>query len=235
MQNSLTIKDWDDADKPREKLLAQGKKHLTNAELIAILLGSGIRGKSAVDLAKEILKKSTDDLTPLIQMEATDFMKFKGVGEARAITLIAALELGRRMTDEKAHKKEIYITNSQDLYNYIHTDIDDLCREHFVAIYLNVRGKVVGTECISAGGLTTTPVDIRLIFKYALEKNAVAVAVAHNHPSGSTSPSEPDRQLTQRIKEAGKILNINLIEHIIVGAPNGDPTNYFSFADNGLL
>lgn len=101
MQNSLTIKDWDDADKPREKLLAQGKKHLTNAELIAILLGSGIRGKSAVDLAKEILKKSTDDLTPLIQMEATDFMKFKGVGEARAITLIAALELGRRMTDEK--------------------------------------------------------------------------------------------------------------------------------------
>lgn len=233
---SLPISQWAEEDRPREKMLSQGKKSLTDSELLAILLRTGVAGTSAIDLAKKMLQESHNSLTDLSRMEITDLMKIhKGLGPAKAVTVLAALELGNRMMREAREVKDDIVRSSDDLFHYIGPSIWDLPNEEFWAIYLNQRNKVVRKQRIGSGGLTQTTVDHRIIFREALQYNAVAIAVAHNHPSGSLQPSKADKELTQRISAAGKILNIRLIDHLIVGIlPEGGP-NYFSFAEAGLL
>lgn len=232
---SLTLKEWADEDKPREKMLAKGKKELTNAELIAILLRSGLQGKSVVEVAKEALTQANNSLTTLSQMEFSQLSKIKGVGKAKATTLMAALELGWRMQGETNRDKELIINNSKDLFIYMASLLVDLDHEEFWAVYLSNRNKVLGRQRISIGGQTHTSVDPRIVFRGALECKAVNLMVAHNHPSGSLKASTEDKSLTQRLFEAGKILDIKLLEHLIVGiSPSGKP-DYYSFHDNGLV
>ena len=235
-KSNLTLKDWALEDRPREKLIAKGKKDLSNAELIAILIGSGSRGQSAVDLAKEILNSNDDNLSLLSRQGIKELTHdFKGMGEAKAVTIIAALELGYRMLTENINKKEYYIRDSDALFKYISPSLIDLPIEEFWAIYLNTRNKVLFKQRISIGGIGETPVDIRRIYATALEKNAVAIAVAHNHPTGLVTPSKADKHLTCRILEAGKVLDIKLIDHIIVGIGENNRPDYYSFRDNGII
>ena len=232
---SLTLKEWADEDKPREKMLAKGKKELTNAELIAILLRSGLQGKSAVGMAKEVLNLTGNSLTTLSQMEFSQLSAIKGLGMAKAATLMAALELGWRMQGEISNNKERIINNSTDLFNYVTPLLVDLDHEEFWAIYLSNRNKVLGRQRISVGGQTNVSVDMRIIFRGAIECKAVSLMVAHNHPSGSLKASMEDKHLTHCITDAGKILDIKLLEHIIVGiTPSGQP-DYYSFHDNVLV
>ena len=233
---NFTLKDWALEDRPREKLIAKGKKELSNAELLAILIGSGSVGQSAVDLAKEILKSNDNDLSLLSRQGIKELTHdFKGMGEAKAVTIIAALELGYRMLTENMNRREFFIGDSRDLFNYISPSLLDLPVEEFWAIYLNARNKVLFKQRISIGGITDTQVDIRRVFATALEKNAVALAVAHNHPTGHLTPSREDKSLTCRLLDAGKVLNIRLIEHLIVGIGANNKPDYYSFHDNGLV
>lgn len=232
---SLTLKEWADEDKPREKMLSKGKKELTNAELIAILLRSGLPGKSVVEVAKEVMTKSGNSLTSLSQMEFNELSKIKGVGQAKAATLMAALELGWRMQGEISTQKELIINNSTDFFNYMTPLLADLDHEEFWAVYLSNRNKVLGRQRISMGGQTAVSVDCRILFRGAIECKAVSFMVAHNHPSGSLRASAEDKALTHRLAEAGKTLDIKLLEHLIVGiAPTGQ-ADYYSFRDNGLV
>lgn len=231
---SLTLKEWADEDKPREKMLDKGKKSLTNAELIAILLRSGRQGKSAVDMAMEVLTSADNSLTTLSQMEFSQLSGIKGLGSAKATTLMAALELGWRMQGEMNGSRQPVINDSQGLFNYMVRMLADLDHEEFWAVYLSNRRKVLGRQRISMGGITATPVDIRIMLRGALECKATHLMVCHNHPSGDLKPSRDDKSLTERIKEAGNLLDIKLLEHIIIGiAPSGKP-DYYSFHDNGL-
>jgi DNA repair protein RadC len=234
--HSLPITQRPKEDRPREKMLASGKKSLTDSELLAILIRTGIPGASAIEIAMSILQQSDNRLTELARMEVSDLQRcHKGLGTTKAITVLAALELGNRMLKEEKESKDDIIKNSHDLFLYIGSSIMDLPNEEFWAVYLNQRNKVVWKQRIGSGGLTQTTVDLRIIFRAALEHNAVAVGVAHNHPSGSLKPSTADKELPRRIAEAGKILNIRLIEHLIVGIlPEGKP-DYYSFSENGLL
>jgi DNA repair protein RadC len=232
---SLTLKDWADEDKPREKMLSKGKKELTNAELLAILLRSGLPGKSVVEIAKEVLTRSKNSLTTLSQMEFNQLSTIKGVGAAKATTLMAALELGWRMQGEIANDKEIVISDSRTLFNYMAPLLADLDHEEFWAIFLSTRGKVLGRQRISLGGQTHTQVDPRILFRNALECKAVSLMVAHNHPSGTIRASHEDKQLTRRLSEAGSLLEIKLLEHIIIGINPSGQADYFSFHDNGLI
>ena len=232
---SLTLKDWADEDKPREKMLSKGKKELTNAELLAILLRSGLPGKSVVEIAKEVLTRSKNSLTALSQMEFNQLSTIKGVGAAKATTLMAALELGWRMQGEIANDKELVISDSRTLFNYMAPLLADLDHEEFWAIFLSTRGKVLGRQRISLGGQTHTQVDPRILFRNALECKAVSLMVAHNHPSGTIRASHEDKQLTRRLSEAGSLLEIKLLEHIIIGINPSGQADYFSFHDNGLL
>lgn len=232
----ITLKNWALEDRPREKLIEKGKKELSNAELIAILIGSGSVGQSAVDLAKEILYCYDNNLSVLSRLGIKDLTKgFKGMGEAKAVTIIAALELGYRMLTERNNNKDIFIRDSTELFNYISPSIIDLPTEEFWAIYLNNKNKVLFKQRIATGGLTEVLVDTRKLFSIALEKNASHIAVAHNHPSGSITPSKNDNSLTNKIVEAGKILNISVIEHIIVGIRNDNKPDYYSYRENGLI
>lgn len=233
---TMPITQWAKADRPREKMEALGKKSLTDSELLAILLRTGIKGTSAMTLAQEILKVSNNKLTTLARMEINDLQKtFKGLGLAKSVTILAALELGNRMLREESEAKENIISNSKDLFDYASESLIDLNHEEFWAIFLNQRNKVTHSQRISMGGLTQTTVDLRVIFKVALENKATALAVAHNHPSGNLKPSTPDKELTRRIAEAGNILNIKLIDHIIVGILPDGKRDYFSFSEHGLL
>ncbi len=232
---SLTLKEWADEDKPREKMLSKGKKELTNAELIAILLRSGLRGKSVVEVAKEVLLAAGNSLTTLSQMEFNQLSTIKGLGQAKATTLMAALELGWRMHSEMGNGKELIINDSKTFFNYMEPLLADLDHEEFWAVFLSNRGKVLGRQRISMGGMTGTPVDPRIIFRNALECKAISIMIAHNHPSGSLKASLEDKELTQKIAEGGKILDIKLRDHIIVAlGPNGK-SDFFSFHDNGYL
>lgn len=232
----ITLKDWDADDKPREKLINKGKRALSNAELLAILIRSGSVGENAVDLAKEILKDSQNNLTSLSRRDIKDLTQgYKGMGEAKAITIIAALELGYRMLGETNKQDDMAVTDSGKLFSCISTSLVNLPTEEFWAIYLNVKMKIIFKQKISSGGLTNVSVDTRRIFSIALEKNAVYIAVAHNHPTGSLKPSKNDIDLTKQIKECGKILNINLVDHIIIGTGADGRTDYYSFADNGMI
>ena len=234
-KNNLTLKDWADEDKPREKLLTGSPKGLSKAELLAILLHSGQPGQNVVDLAKEILDSANGSLLELSKQGISDLMSHKGIGEAKAVTIAAAMELGIRLYSESRLNEDTYVHNSSDLFKYIVTKVADLPHEEFWVVCLNIRNKILGCSCISRGGMCDTAVDIRLIFQTALERKAVAIAVIHNHPSGSLEPSKKDKSLTNNIMEAGKILRIPLMEHLIVGITEQGKPDYYSFHDNGLL
>ena len=232
---SLTVKEWADEDKPREKMLNRGKKELSNAELIAILLRSGLQGKSAVAVAKEVLARADNSLTTLSQMEFSQLSSIKGLGIAKGTTLMAALELGRRMLGEVNSGKEVVLDDSNHIFRYMSPMLADLDHEEFWAIYLSNRNKVLYRQRIALGGQTTTTVDLRILFRIALEQKAVSLIVAHNHPSGLLKPSRDDRELTHRIQDAGKLLQIKLLDHIIIGISPSKQADYYSFHDEGLL
>ena len=233
---NIPITKWDEKDQPREKMLANGKKSLSDSELIAILLRTGIPGASEIDLAKQILQQSGNSLTELARMEVSDLQRYtKGLGKVKAVTVLAALEIGNRMLKEEKEHKEDIIKTSNDLFHFIGPTIMDLPHEEFWAVYLNQRNKVSWKQRIATGGITQTTVDLRIIFRAALEHNAVAVAVAHNHPSGNLQPSTADKELTHRLFEAGKILQVRLLDHIIVGITPIGKRDYYSFTESGLL
>lgn len=224
-----SIKDWSEDDRPREKLLLKGKGSLSDAELIAILIASGNKEESAVDLSKRILKSVENNLIELSKLTVNDLQKFKGIGEAKAITIVAALELGSRRRGAEVIERKT-ITRSSDAAELIQMYISNPNYEYFFVILLNQANKIIKTVNISEGGITGTVVDPKKVFKHAIENNATSIILGHNHPSGSTSPSEPDRKLTRKIKEAGAFLDINVLDHVIVGGEK-----YFSFADSGEL
>ncbi|WP_159951504.1 RadC family protein [Polaribacter septentrionalilitoris] len=224
-----TIKSWALDDRPREKLIAKGKTTLSNAELIAILIGSGNRNESAVALSKRILQSVDNNINELAKLSAEQLMTFKGIGEAKAIAIITALELGKRRQLEIALEKP-KITSSKDVFHLMQPIIGDLAHEEFWVLFLNNSNKVLAKSQVSKGGLTATIVDVRLLFKRALELASVGMIVCHNHPSGKLQPSNSDIQLTKKIKAAGLTLDIKLLDHLIV-----TEKAYFSFADEGIL
>lgn len=234
-KKSLTVKEWADEDRPREKMLLHGKKELSNAELIAILLRSGVPGKNAVDVAKEVLNLSGNSLTGLSRLDFSHLSAIHGLGTAKATTLLAALELGWRMQGEISNAKELILRDSNDLFNYMSPLLADLDHEEFWAVYLSNRNKVLARQRIAMGGQTETTVDARILFRGALECKAVKVAVLHNHPAGNLRPSREDRRLTQTLFEAGKLLQINLTEHLIIAIGADGHPGYYSFHDNGEL
>ncbi|RMB62817.1 JAB domain-containing protein [Dokdonia sinensis] len=229
LPQSFSIKNWSEDDRPREKLLNKGRTALSDAELIAILIGSGSRNESAVSLSKRILASVENNLMELGKLTIKDLMKFKGIGEAKAVSIAAALELGRRRSggDTLSRKR---ISSSETAYSILQPIIGDLAHEEFWVIYLNNSNKVLDKKQLSKGGITGTLVDVRLALKTALELGAVAIVLGHNHPSGTLKPSQADRQITQKLKTAGESLDIKVLDHIIV-----TEKTYFSFADEGIL
>lgn len=226
---NLTIKNWSEADRPREKLLEKGKKILTDAELLGILIGSGNRNESAVGLCKRILSTTDNNLNSLAKLGVSQLTKFKGIGEAKAITIVAALELGRRQRKQETPVLPV-ITSSNDVFNYMQPLIGDLSHEEFWVLFINNANKVLYRKMISSGGRTGTIIDNRIIFKTALEYEATAIVLAHNHPSGKLEASKPDINSTNSIVEAGRVLNISVLDHLII-----TEKEYFSFADNKLI
>ncbi|HET8886488.1 MAG TPA: DNA repair protein RadC [Salinimicrobium sp.] len=229
IEAALTIKNWAEDDRPREKLLQKGKTALSNAELIAILIGSGSRNESAVELSKRILLKTNNSLVNLGKMSISQLMEFKGIGEAKAITMMAAMELGRRRRVEEALELK-KITSSTSVFELMQPVLGDLPHEEFWILYLNNSNKVLRQIQLSKGGITGTLVDVRLTFKNALELGATALILCHNHPSGNLSPSGADKQLTQKLKTASESLDIKILDHVIV-----TQNSFFSFADEGIL
>ena len=235
INRALSLKEWADEDKPREKMILLGKKSLTNAELIAIMLRSGCQGSSVVELSKQVLESTGNSLVDLSRCEVGDLLKFKGLGKTKAITLLAALELGYRMQGEAGATKNCMVHDSRDLFTYISSSLLDLGHEEFWAIFLNNSNRITGRQRIASGGITTTPVDPRMVFRSAIERNAVKIAVAHNHPSGNLKPSKSDMALTKQISEGCNILDLKFLDHLIVGIDHSNKPGYYSFNDNGLL
>lgn len=225
----LSIKEWAEDDRPREKLLLKGKYALSDAELIAILLGSGSRNETAVQLAQRILKGYDSNLHELAKLSVSDLQKFKGIGEAKAITIVAALELGRRKKDSDTPQQTI-VRTSVDAYRHIVAKLSDLPHEEFWVMLLNRAHKITKTELVSRGGVSGTVADVRMMMKMAVENLACAMVLAHNHPSGNMRPSEADVALTRKVREAAGLFDIQLLDHIIVGEGS-----YYSFTDDGLL
>ena len=239
------ISTWAEDDRPREKLLLKGKHALSNAELLAILINSGNKSESALDLSRRILQTTESNLAELAKLSVANLQRFRGIGQAKAITIVAALELGqrRRLADSLSRKK---ISSSKDVFELMQPKLGELTHEEFWVIFLNnsnhVKGVVANREepfvkfqlletvNISKGGVTGTVVDLRILFKQALEKNATAVILVHNHPSGKLQPSEADLQITRKVKEAGKIMDIAILDHFII-----TEYDYYSFADHGKL
>lgn len=224
-----SIKTWAADDRPREKMISKGKGTLSNAELIAILIGSGNGELSAVELAREVLKAVGDNLYDLSKLSIDELQQHKGIGEAKAVSIAAALELGRRWSVTSPEQRKS-ISNSQEAYESFLALIDDPTKEHFMVAYLNRGNKVIKVERISTGGLSGTSADPKVIFKNALLKEATALMVCHNHPSGVPRPSAEDKNLTKNLIDAGKIFDINVLDHLIIGE-----NSYFSFAEHGLM
>jgi len=227
--SSFSIKNWNQDDRPREKLLTKGRTALSDSELIAILIGSGNKEESAVDLSKRILAEANNNLNKLGKMDVKQLMHFKGIGEAKAVTIAAALELGRRRSNEEGVRQK-KISSSTSVFKLMQPIIGELPHEEFWIIYLNNSNKVLQTLQLSKGGITGTLVDVRLVFKNALQYGAVAVILVHNHPSGTLQPSNSDKALTQKLKTAGESLDIKVLDHLIV-----TENSYFSFADENIL
>jgi len=226
---SVSIKNWKEDDRPREKLVLKGKTALSDAELIAILIGSGNKQESAVDLAKRILTFTNNNLNELAKLSVNDLTQFKGIGEAKAIAIITALELGRRRRLEEALIRP-KIKSSKAVFEIMQPIIGELSHEEFWVLYLNNSNKIIYKNQLSSGGITGTLVDVRMLFKKALELSAVAIILCHNHPSGSLKPSKSDLDLTKKIQEAGKNLDIKILDHLLI-----TEKAYFSFTDSNLL
>ncbi len=228
-KDNLNIKAWAEEDRPREKLTLKGKIALSDAELIAILIGSGNKNETAVQLSKKILSSIKNDLNKLGKLTVSDLTQFTGVGEAKAISIIAALELGRRRKDSEVEKKPT-IKSSNDAYNIITDVLSDLPHEEFWVIYLNKKNEVLKKTNISKGGIDGTIADTKIIFKHAIEELASAIILCHNHPSGNLKPSTADIKLTKKLKETGVMLDTPVLDHLIIGEKD-----YFSFADEGIF
>jgi DNA repair protein RadC len=226
-KNNFTIKHWAEEDRPREKLVLKGRMALSDAELIAILIGSGNQEMSAVELSKHILAHVNNDLAALTRLSVLELKKFKGIGEAKALSIISALELGRRRKELETPKRE-KIISSKITYELMRPHLLDLSHEEFWVILLNRSNIVLRKIMISTGGVSGTIADPKLIFKIALENLASAVILVHNHPSGNIQPSEEDTKLTRKMREAGKLLDIPVFDHLIF-----TDSGYFSFADEG--
>jgi DNA repair protein RadC len=226
---SFSIKNWSQDDQPREKLLYKGKAVLSDAELVAILIGSGNRDESAVDLCKRILASVDNNLNALGKLSIKQLTEFKGIGDAKAITIAAALELGRRRRGEEVIEKK-KITSSASVFELMQPVIGELQHEEFWIVYLNNSNKIIQKNQLSKGGITGTLVDVRLVLKNALEFGATGLILAHNHPSGTLKPSEADKQITQKLKNAAESLDIKVLDHLIV-----TENAYFSFADENIL
>ncbi|MBT2162418.1 RadC family protein [Zobellia barbeyronii] len=227
--NSFSIKNWSDDDKPREKLVHKGRSVLSDAELIAILIGSGSRDESAVELGKRILASANNNLNELGKLSIKQLMTFKGIGEAKAVTIAAALEMGRRRRGEEAQKIS-KISSSKDAFDLLQPRIGELQHEEFWILYLSNANKVLYSAQLSKGGLTGTLVDVRIVMRQALEQGAVGLILSHNHPSGTLRPSEEDRKVTQKLKRAAAALDIKVLDHLII-----TQNDYYSFADEGIL
>jgi DNA repair protein RadC len=229
MEQGFTIKAWAEEDRPREKLVLKGRAALSDAELIAILIGSGVQGASAVDLAKRILASVNNDLESLGKLHLKDLTSFKGIGQARAVTVAAALELGRRRrnTDQRTKPN---ITSSREAFDQLYASLSDLDHEQFFILLLDRANQVLDVVQVSQGGVSGTVADAKIIFKAAIDRLASGIILAHNHPSGNLSPSQADIQLTKNLKTSGKLLEISVLDHLIIA-----DRNYFSFADEGLM
>lgn len=226
---NLSIKEWSLEDRPREKLLAKGISSLSDSELIAIIIGSGTKDESAVQLSKRILGSVQNNLNELGKLTVNDLQKHKGIGEAKAIGIMSALELGRRRKLSESINRE-KISSSNDIYEIFHALLADLPHEEFWIVLLNRSNKIIDRQKISQGGISGTVTDVRLMMKAALDKLSSSIVLIHNHPSGNTKPSEADISITQKVKESGKLMDITLLDHIIV-----TDGSYFSFADEGLI
>ena len=213
--NSFSIKNWNEDDRPREKLLLKGRTALSDAELIAILIGSGSRNESAVSLSQRILASAGNNLSELGRRSIVELMEFKGIGEAKAICIAAAMELGRRRRAGEALERK-KITSSSSVFEYVQPIIGELPHEEFWIIYLNNSNKIIKSAQLSKGGITGTVVDVRLAFKEALQLGAVGIILAHNHPSGTLKPSQADIHLTKKLKTAGESLDIKVLDHLII-------------------
>lgn len=225
----MKITEWAVEDRPRERLWQKGPSSLSDAELIAILIGSGTRNKSAVDLAHELLALADNSLPELGKLSVAGIKKLKGIGEAKAVTIAAALELGRRRKMAEAADNP-QIRSSADVFNIFSPLMEDLSHEEFWILFLNRANKVQGRMKISQGGVSGTVTDVRIVMKKAIETLASGLVICHNHPSGNNSPSDADIRITQKIKEAGALMDIQLLDHLIICGKN-----YYSFADNGAL
>ena len=226
---SFSIKSWNEDDRPREKLMLKGRASVSNAELIAILIRSGSKDESALALSRKVLARAHENLNQLGKMSVKDLCEFKGIGPAKAISIVAALELGRRRRSQEALDLS-KITSSASVFELMQPLIGDLPHEEFWIVYLNNSNKVLQTVQLSKGGITGTLVDVRLVLRQAIELGAVGLILAHNHPSGTLKPSESDKQLTVKMKKAAESLDINILDHLIV-----TEKAYFSFADEQLL
>lgn len=223
------IKEWNEDDRPREKMALKGSSALSNAELIAILIANGTREKSAVDLAKEILDFAQNDLNNLARLSLKEMQQIKGIGQAKAISILAALELGRRRQQYMSLEKK-KISSSKDAFEILAPMIADKEHEALAVLYLNTANKVTQTEILSYGGLSATIVDIRIILKNALLHLAPKIIIAHNHPSGNMQPSKADKDITEKLKQASNYLEIQFLDHLIIGQDS-----YYSFADEGYI
>lgn len=225
----MSLKFLAEDDRPREKFLQKGKNALSDSELLAIIMGSGSREESVLELARKILASVNNNWHQLSLLSVKDLTKFKGIGEAKAISIITALEIGRRRAGQEIQERPV-IGNSHDAYSILKNQLSDLRTEEFWTIFLNNSNKVIHTSQLTQGGISQSIVDVRVLFKTALENFSTGVIIAHNHPSGSMKPSKEDLNITQKIKEAGKVLSIQLLDHIII-----TQHSYFSFSDAGLL
>ena len=225
----LNIKGWSPEDRPREKLLSRGSSALTDAELIAILIGSGTTKLSAVDLAKFIMATVDHNLNQLARLTTKDLVKIKGIGEAKAVTIMAAMELGRRRK-EIDYEERLKVRGSKDIFDMMKGYFFDLPHEEFWVILLNRGNRIIRKQQISYGGVAGTVADPKIIFKAALEELACGIILAHNHPSGNCTASQQDIDLTKKLKDAGKLMEIQVLDHLIFAG-----SNYYSFADEGIL
>ena len=228
-EKKYAIKYWPVDDRPREKLLSKSPSALSNSELLAILLGKGTRTKNAIEVAKDVIRLGRNNLNELAKLSAKELMKINGIGLSKAVTITAALELGRRRQASELLAKPV-VSDSKDIASYLQALLQDFAYEVFAVVFLNRGNKINHFEIISEGGMTATIADPRIILKRALEEDAVSLILCHNHPSGNLRPSKADEELTFKIKEAAKYLDITLLDHIIVSEQG-----YFSFADEGLI
>lgn len=229
IDRKISIKDLAQDDRPREKLLNKGRRSLTDAELLAILIGSGNRTETAIQLCQRILADLKNDLNKIGKLEVSELTKYKGIGEAKAITIIAALELGRRRKNEVQDKVEP-ISSSKSAYDIFLSNMEDLYHEEFWVLLLNRANIPIDIKMVGSGGVSATVVDVKIILKLAIEKLASSIIIAHNHPSGNLTPSDSDIEVTKKIREACKLIDIPLLDHLIV-----TDKDYYSFSDQGIL